>query len=109
MNETTSDVVLTAWGECQGGKGDGFLAFYKGTTEPADDTARKACSTSVSEGGALPSPDANGSATCPGLTKGKGGLTLKACERALIQLQAFKIEDPNTPGPVNLEVKGEAP
>jgi hypothetical protein len=110
MNETTSDVLLTAWGVCLNGKGDGFLAFYKGGTEPADDTARKACTGSVSEGGSLASPESNGSATCPGLMKDNGGsLRLKACERAVIELQAFQVDNMSNPPPVSLKVKGDAP
>jgi hypothetical protein len=110
MNETTSDLLLTAWGVCQNGKGDGFIAFWKGGTQPADDTARMACTGSVSEGGSLASPESNGSATCPGLMKDNGGaLRLKACERAVIQLQAFKIENMSDPPPVSLKVKGETP
>ncbi|MFO0737673.1 MAG: IPT/TIG domain-containing protein [Labilithrix sp.] len=109
QNSTTSDLLLTAWGECQGGKGDGFVAFYKTGTEPNNDNERKACTGSISEGGSLPSPDANGSNKCPGLTKGNGALRLKACERAIVHVQAFSFEDASNPPPVNLKVKGELP
>lgn len=109
QNSTTADLLLTAWGECQGGKGDGFLAFYRSGTEPADDAARKACTGSVSEGAPLLSPEANGSDKCPGLTKGNGALRLAACERAIIQLQSYSFEDAANPPPVNLKVKGETP
>lgn len=111
QNSTLEPLLVTAWGVCEAGKGDGFLAFYNKDKAPQSEAERKACYGSVSEGGSLKSPEANGADRCPGLTKENGGATLKlaACERAVIQLQSFSKEDPNNPPPKQLKVKGERP
>lgn len=118
QNNSTNEVLLQAWGDCEGqnGKGDGFIAVYRGTppVQPTDDDARKVCVGKISEGDSLKSPDAFGSDKCPGLTKANGGATpgtlkLAACERAIVHIQAFKDDDPNTVPPVNLRVKGDTP
>ena len=89
-------------------KGDAFLAFYKGGKVPTNDAERKACTGNVSEGGSNKSPESGGSNFCPGFTKDRGGLTLKACERAVVQIQTLKVEDPTYASPAQLKIKGEA-
>ncbi|MBX3226366.1 MAG: hypothetical protein KIT84_44555 [Labilithrix sp.] len=110
QNATAGNLTLSAWAECaDDGKGDAFLAFYKQATEPATEAERKACTGVVSEGGSTyKSPESGGSAFCPGLTKGNGGgLVLKACERAVVQIQTFRHEDAAYSSPLSLKIKGE--
>lgn len=106
QNVTTQPMVVNAWAKCATNKDDAFLAVYKGGMAPVwtDDAARKACTGSVKETG---SPEDSGSATCPGLTKASESITLNACERAIVMIQAAKIED--TAAPPQLGFKGVAP
>ena len=118
QNTTSSNVVLSSWGVCSNDgthQSDGFLAFYRGSSLPADRT-QCAAGTVVSEGalggaGNYASPDSNGSSWCPGLTKANGaGLTLAACEKAVVTLSPYSVSDTtNYPPPTQIRFEPESP
>ncbi len=115
QNTTSTPFVLSAWGDCSDiVSGDAFLTFYKRGSAPANDNERKQCAFVVTEGtlggGTYLSPEAGGSSYCPGLTKANnGGLTLGACEKAVIHIQPYQWDSTSFPPPKRLKIKPEAP
>ncbi len=95
QNTAGVPVTLSAWADCSTiTGGDAFLTFYRRPTIPANDTERLGCAFVVAEGtngaGGYASPEAGGSAYCPGLTKANGGgLQLGVCEKAVVHIQPY--------------------
>ena len=107
-------VTLSAWAVCSadGQQDDAFLTFYRRPTPPANDNERLACTGQISEGIAWgaghSSPEAGASQWCPGLTKGNGGgITLAACEKAVVHIQAYSMTSATYTAPPYLRVKPE--
>ncbi len=95
QNTAGVPITLSAWADCSSiVGGDAFLTFYRRPTIPANDDERLGCAFVVAEGtngaGGYASPEAGGSAYCPGLTKANGGgLQLGVCEKAVVHIQAY--------------------
>ncbi len=99
QNNTGSAATLSAWAVCDS-KGDAFLAFYRGSTIPSSESARRSCAvgtilsngfSSTLGGDANVSPDANGSKFCPSLMAANNvGLHLAACEKAVVFIQPYR-------------------
>ncbi len=118
QNATAAPATLGAWAVCavtKDGGGtitsadDAFLTFYRGASIPQTNVDRQACTAVVSEGfsgaGAYDSPEANESATCPGLTKANGGgITLGVCEKAVVFLQPYFHASSTLTPPATLKV-----
>lgn len=117
MNATASSVTLSTWAVCTSTSGstpesDAFLGVYRRATVPMSIAERNACTGIVSEGAsgtpAAGSPDANGSPWCPGLTAGNGrGMTLAACERAVVYIQPFSTTSTSFTPPAQIRFKPE--
>ena len=119
QNTAGVPVVLSAWAVCSsdaasGRQDDGFLAFYRRSSVPTTDADRQACTGFVSEGatgsGAYSSPESNGSAWCPGLTKANNaGITLGVCERIVVHTQPWSITSTTYTAPPTIRLRPEAP
>ncbi len=114
QNTTGAPVTLAAYADCRASSAteDAFLALYRRSTVPSGDTQRRACANVVAEGsqgaGGYASPESGTSGWCPGLTKqNNGGITLAACEKAVVHLQPWRMGDPTLPAPKTLKVKAE--
>lgn len=113
QNMTGKTATLSAWADCtKTGKDDAYLTFYRRPTAPANDAERLACAFAVAEGingeGGYSSPDSGGSMYCPGLTKANGGgLTLAACEKAVVHVQPWSYTSTTYPPPPYVKMKIE--
>jgi hypothetical protein len=111
QNTSGSSVTLSAWAVCSA-TDDAFLTFYKRPTPPANDTERLACFSVIAEGvggaAGMSSPENGTSQWCPGLTKANGGgLSLAACEKAVVHLQAFSTTNASYTPPATIRFKPE--
>jgi len=114
QNTSGATVTLSAWADCtaDGKQDDAYLTFYRRPTKPANDQERLACAAQVAEGTSSAtgygSPESGASSWCPGLTKANGGgLTLAACEKAVVHLQAWDVASTTYPAPPTLKLKPE--
>jgi hypothetical protein len=109
QNSTTSPITLAAWADCTSdNKGAAYMTFYRRATPPANDTDRLQCEGFVADGAPHASPDSGTSANCPGLTKANGGgITLAACERAIVHIQPFDISSTTFTAPPTLKVQAQ--
>lgn len=108
VNTNPTPVTLSAWADCPDGKGAAFLTFYRRPTPPPSDGERLQCTGFVAKGAPHLSPDANGSANCPGLTKANGGgITLNTCEKAVVHIQTFDITSPALTAPPSVKIKAD--
>ena len=110
QNTAGVPVTLSAWADCTSVTGgDAFLTFYRRPTIPANDDERLGCAFVVAEGtngvGGYASPEAGGSAYCPGLTKANGGgLQLGVCEKAVVHIQPYDYESTTYSPPPRLRL-----
>lgn len=113
QNTAGTSVTLSAWAVCtaSGLQDDAYLTFYRRPTKPANDTERLACTFEIAEGIAVSnysSPEAGASSWCPGLTKANGGgLTLGACEKAVVHIQPYNYASASYPPPPTVRLKPE--
>lgn len=114
QNTTLSPVTLSAWGDCttDAKSYDSYLTFYRRPTAPLTDDERLACAERIAEGssgaGGYASPESGTSKWCPGLTKANGGgITLAACERAIVHVQAWSATSTYFPPVERIKVKPE--
>ncbi|MBX3226365.1 MAG: IPT/TIG domain-containing protein [Labilithrix sp.] len=109
QNGTAGPITLSAWADCTNdGKGAAFLALYRRASAPASDPERQQCTGFVADGSPHVSPDSGGSANCPGLTKANGGgITLAACERAVVHIQPFDFASTTFTPPPTLKIRAE--
>jgi hypothetical protein len=114
QNTSGASITLSSWAVCtaDGKSDDAFLTYYRRPTPPATDNERFDCENVVSEGNGMGagwlSPEAGASQLCPGLTKANGGgMTLAACEKAVVHIQAFSLTDPTYTAPPQIRVKAE--
>jgi hypothetical protein len=113
QNTAGAPVTLSAWAVCtaSGKQDDAFLTFYRRPTKPANDTERLACAFQIAEGIAVSnysSPESGASSWCPGLTKANGGgLTLAACEKAVVHIQPYDNTSVSYPPPPTVRLKPE--
>jgi hypothetical protein len=104
QNTSGAPLTLAAWAVCTSDathNDDGFITFYRRPTAPASDTERLACTGGISEGvggSDWGSPEDGGSQFCPGLTKANGGgITLAACEKAVVHVQSWDFASGGSP------------
>jgi hypothetical protein len=114
QNTSGATLTLSAWAVCtaDGQQDDAYLTFYRRPTPPATDLDRLACTGAIAEGVAgaagLGSPEAGASQWCPGLTKANGGgLTLAACEKAVVHVQPYSMSSATYTAPPQVRVKAE--
>lgn len=113
QNTSGKTATLSAWADCtKTGKDDAYLTFYRRPTAPTTDAERLACAFAIAEGingeGGYSSPDSGGSMYCPGLTKANGGgLTLAACEKAVVHIQPWSSTSTTYPPPPYVKMKIE--
>jgi hypothetical protein len=114
QNTAGVTVTLSAWAACPDttGEDDAFLTFYSGSTIPANDAARAMCTNAVSEGAdgynGYASPESGTSSWCPGLTKANGGgMTLSACQKAVVFIQPYSMTNTSYLPPPQLKLKPE--
>jgi hypothetical protein len=113
QNTAGAPVTLSAWAVCtaSGKQDDAFLTFYRRPTKPANDTERLACAFQIAEGIAVSnysSPESGASSWCPGLTKANGGgLTLAACEKAVVHIQPYDSTSVSYPPPPTVRLEPE--
>lgn len=108
VNNNATPVILSAWADCPDGKGAAFLTFYKRPSPPPSDSERLQCVGNVAKGEPFLSPDANGSASCPGLTKANGGgITLNTCEKAVVHIQTFDNTSSTLTAPPAIKIKAD--
>lgn len=113
QNTAGTPVTLSAWAVCtaSGVQDDAYLTFYRRPTKPANDTERLACAFQIAEGIAVSnyaSPESGASNWCPGLTKANGGgLTLGACEKAVVHIQPWSNASASYPPPPTVRLKAE--
>lgn len=109
QNTTAAPVTLSAWADCTNdNKGAAYLALYRRPTPPASDAERLTCEGSVADGTPHASPSSGTSTTCPGLTKSNGGgITLAACERAVVHIQPFDNASTTFTPPPTLKIQAE--
>jgi hypothetical protein len=113
QNTAGTTVTLSAWADCtaDGKEDDAFLTFYRRPTVPANDGERLACTGVISEGlstSNYSSPESGASSWCPGLTKANGGgISLLACEKAVVHIQPYSLTSATFPPPPLVRVKAE--
>ncbi|MDB4934184.1 MAG: hypothetical protein JWP87_1156 [Labilithrix sp.] len=113
QNTAGTTVTLSAWADCtaDGKQDDAYLTFYRRPTTPANDSERLVCANVIAEGISVSgygSPESGASSWCPGLTKANsGGLTLAACEKAVVHIQPWSYASTTYTAPPIVRVKPE--
>ena len=105
QNTLGQTASLSAWAACSSSTNDAFLTFYKQASLPSD---LEQCTGYVAEGtlgtGGHASPESAGASFCPGLV-GADALSLPACGRAVVFVQAFSITSSSYTPPPTLKIQ----